>query len=166
MSRPHEQQVLHEEMEVFADYNSFELIDEHADTAEFETESWIEDLIRDQIAAAPGAIGIGTARCVAVPVTLDVLTGPPDIPIEDVDHVTEASLTTGGRIIVAKLGYEPAVRVEVAPGSYRVRVHTRGLETLSDDLLDGDDSYHVVMWPEEAREAAVIKRYPGEFPSG
>jgi hypothetical protein len=166
VSRSQAQQVLHEELEVFADYNSFELTDEQAETDAFESDGWIDDLVRDQIAAAPGAVGIGTARRMSVPVTVDVLTGPPDISVEDVDQVTEASLTTSGTLVVGKLGYEPTTRFAVVPGTYRVRVYTRGVETLSENGLDGDDSYHLVLWPGEPGEPAVLKRYPGLFPGG
>ena len=41
-----------------------------------------------------------------------------------------------------------------------------GLETISSDGLDGDDRYHVVLWPGEPREPAVLKRFAGVFPAG
>jgi hypothetical protein len=40
------------------------------------------------------------------------------------------------------------------------------VETLSENGLDGDDSYHLVLWPGEPGEPAVLKRYPGLFPGG
>lgn len=157
-------------LQVFADYNSFELTDSTA-TDRFESldwiDDWIEQLICDQIASGDGIVGIGTARRMTVPVLIDVLSGPPDLDPEDYDHVTEASLTTSGTIIVSKQEYGPdAPRLRVAPGTYRLRVYTRGLATLDPHGTRGDDVYEVVLWPGQPCEPRVIKRYPGLFPGG
>lgn len=157
-------------LQVFADYNSFELTDSAA-TDRFASldwiEDWIEQLVVDQIATGDGIVGIGTGRRMTVPVLIDVLDGPPDLDPADYDHVTEASLTTSGTIIVSKQEYGPdAPRLRVAPGTYRLRVFTRGLATLDPHGTRGDDVYEVVLWPGEPCAPRVIKRYPGLFPGG
>jgi hypothetical protein len=105
------QHLLHAELQVFADYNSFELTDEDTGTDRFGSANWVDDwiaqLLRDQIAADDGIIGIGAARRAIVAVTIDVLTCPPDIDVGNFDHVTEASLATTGTIIVSKQNYGP-----------------------------------------------------------
>jgi hypothetical protein len=52
-----------------------------------------------------------------------------------------------GRIFVAGCtDYFPnANRIEVAPGAYDVLVDYCNLESLSEDGLEGDDSYHIVL---------------------
>jgi hypothetical protein len=158
------------ELRVFADYNSFELTDAAAtdrfDSADW-IDGWVESLVRDQIAAGDGIVGIGTARRMEVPVVLDIRTGPPDLDPARFDHVTEAGLRTGGTIIVSKQEYGPrAPRLVVPPGGYRLRVYTRGLDTLDPYGLEGEDDYLVVLWPGEPGAPRVVKRYPGLFPGG
>jgi hypothetical protein len=48
---------------------------------------------------------------------------------------------------------------EVAPGTYAVRVLFSGLDTLSDDGLEGSDRYRIDLWPGSARELKVIKQW-------
>ncbi|WP_330479621.1 hypothetical protein OG301_38425 [Streptomyces platensis] len=48
-----------------------------------------------------------------------------------------------------------------------VRVYSNGLHTISEDGLDGEDRYHVVLWPtDEGHPAQVLKRYPEPRPGG
>lgn len=90
-----------------------------------------------------------------MPVTVEVRTTPPEDEVKgsgSYDHVTEASLRTDtGRILVCHLGnYRPqGPRISVPPGTYRVRAYCSGFATLSEDGLDGDDRYRVVLWPSE-----------------
>jgi hypothetical protein len=56
--------------------------------------------------------------------------------------------------------------VDLPAGTYRVRVHASGFDTLSPDGLDGDDHYHLTLWPAAPEPPRVIKRYPGELPGG
>ncbi|MFA4914997.1 MAG: hypothetical protein WC590_15290, partial [Burkholderiaceae bacterium] len=48
----------------------------------------------------------------------------------------------------------------VAPGTYRVRVYCGGFDTLSEDRLDGDDHYRVLLWPAPPDDVQVLKQYP------
>ncbi|WP_159395094.1 hypothetical protein [Streptomyces sp. 2323.1] len=48
-----------------------------------------------------------------------------------------------------------------------MRVYSSGLHTISEDGLDGEDRYHVVLWPtDEDHPAQVLKRYPDPLPGG
>jgi hypothetical protein len=55
---------------------------------------------------------------------------------------------TSGRLVVAGCtDYFPdAARIDVPPGSYRARIYSGNLNSLSDDGLDGDDHYRVALW--------------------
>ncbi|MEV5479995.1 MULTISPECIES: hypothetical protein [Streptomyces] len=58
-------------------------------------------------------------------------------------------------------------RIPLTPGAYAARVYSRGLHTISEDGLDGEDRYHVVLWPtDEDHPAQVLKRYPEPLPGG
>ncbi|MEV0070929.1 hypothetical protein [Amycolatopsis sp. NPDC050768] len=148
------------ELDVFADYGSFLVQDDTAspDT----TRAFITDLMNNLVAATDGAIGVGTARRRTLPVILDVRTTPPDDNLDGWDHVTEAGLRiTSGRIVVSKLDYRPTTpRTAVPPGNYTAHTYATGFDTISDDRIHGDDTYHVVLWPGPRAEPHVLKRYP------
>jgi len=128
------------ELSLFADYFPFYIQDETA-TGDL-SQAWNEEATERLLAIAPGTVGIGTVRNMYVPVTVDILEEEPDDDSAKWDHVVEAGLdVASGRIVIAGCtDYFPdTMRIEVPPGSYRVRVSYGGLDTLSEDGLDGDD---------------------------
>lgn len=143
---------------LFADYHQFYLQDESAEGDL--SMAWTEEAERRRLAVAPGAVGIGTARAMDVPVTLEIHTqAPPPAPAA-FELVVECALQVdSGRIVVAGCtDYFPdAARVAVAPGSYRVRACHAGLDTVSADELDGDDRYLVQLWPAPPIEPTVVR---------
>lgn len=156
------------ELSVFADYNVFFLLADDTPPPGPKT-GWVDEVIATMIAARPGVVCIGTARRMAVPVTITVRPNAPEDVMERADHVTEASLrTTTGQLRIVD-GSEVSIgepQLAVAPGTYRVRVYSSGFDTLSDDALDGDDRYRLVAWPAEDEPPRVLKRYPGKLPGG
>lgn len=153
---------------VFADYNMFFLLADGTRPAELPAAS-LNALLADLIAAGPGFVVIGTVRRMDVAVTVEVLTEAPQDQQAAWDHVTEAGIRTGTGTLrlgwgTSEPGGEP--RIDVAPGSYRVRVCSSGFDTVSEDGLDGDDRYRLVLWPAEPESPCVVHRYPGELPGG
>ena len=147
-------------LELFADYHQFYLQDERTDVAE-PPDDWGTRLVTDMIAVAPGQVGVGTARNVTVPVTVEVLPAPPQDAFDDWDHVAEASLDapSGTVVIAGCTAYLPdALRISVPAGSLRLRTYYGGLNTLSEDGLDGDDHYRVALWPAPPGPVEVLKR--------
>jgi len=137
------------EFALFADYHQFYLQDEQADGDL--SDHWTPGATDRLLAVAPGVVGVGTARDTTVPVTVAVLGGPPpgDEDLSGWDQVNECSLSVpSGRIVVAGCtDYFPeAARIDVAPGSYRARIYYGGLDTLSEDGLEGSDRYAVALW--------------------
>jgi hypothetical protein len=56
-------------------------------------------------------------------------------------------IDTGRLVIAGCTDYFPdAARIEVEPGTYNALIGYKGLGTLSEDGLDGDDSYHIFLW--------------------
>ncbi len=148
-------------LNLFADYHQFYLQDEQAETDT--PDDWGKQLTTQMIAVDPGIVGIGTARNLTVPVRVDLLDTRPDDDFDGWDHVAEASLdASSGQIVIAGcVDYFPeAKRLPVSPGSYRVRVYYGGLNTLREDGLDGEDHYHVVLWPEKHQSPQVLKKWP------
>lgn len=157
------------EFSIFADYNMFFLL---ADTTTVPRvgPGLLTQLMTDLIAASPpGAVIVGTARRVTVPVTVDLRPDEPTKSEAAWDHIAEASIdTTSGvvRLVGDTSDPDNAATITVPQGAYRVRVYSAGFDTLSDDGLDGDDHYRLVLWPAPAQPPRVVKRYPGELPGG
>ncbi|MFN5713043.1 MAG: hypothetical protein ACK463_00385, partial [Bradyrhizobium sp.] len=92
-----------------------------------------------------------------------ILEREPDDDSAGWDHIVEASLdVASGRIAIAGCtDYFPdAARIDVAPGTYRLRVSYGALDTLSEDGLEGDDHYRLQLWPAPSIAVRVLKQRP------
>jgi hypothetical protein len=144
---------------LFADYFQFYLQDEAIDGDL--SDSWTDEAVTRLLAVAPGTVGVGTVRNMEVPVTLEVLASEPPLDMVAYDHIVEGSLSVGGGnlVIAGCTDYFPeAARIQIEPGSYRVRACFSGLESLSEDGLDGEDRYHLQIWAAPPADVAVIKQ--------
>lgn len=144
---------------LFADYFQFYIQDEHADGNL--GDAWTEQAVNDLLALAPGTIGVGTVRDMDVPVEVEILNVPPNNNLSLWDHVMECGIDVpSGRLVIAGCtDYFPdAARLDVAPGKYRARIYYGGLNSLSEDGLDGDDHYRIALWPGDDQGRHVIKR--------
>ena len=149
------------ELSLFADYFQFYIQDETA-TGDL-SDAWNEEAIGRLLAIAPGTIGIGTVRNMYVPVVVEIHDQEPDDDCSEWDHVVEASLevTSGRTVIAGCIDYFPdAMRIPVPAAVYRVRVSYGGLDTLSDDGLEGDDHYRLQLWPATSIAVCVLKQRP------
>lgn len=147
------------EFTLFADYFQFYIQDESADGNL--SDSWNEEAVTRLLAVAPGTVGVGTVRNMDCPVSIEVLDCAPTLQLELWDYVVECSiLVQGSRIVVAGCtDYFPdAARIEVAPGTYRVRVGYAALESISEDCLTGNDSYKLQLWQAPAIKPTVLKQ--------
>lgn len=145
--------------ELFADYHQIYLQD--AQAVGDLSDSWTAEASENYLAVAPGTIGIGTARDMTVPVKVEVRDAAPDDNYDAWDQVNKCSINVpSGRIIIAGCtDYFPdAERIEVAAGCYRARIYYGNLEALSEDGLEGDDHYRVVLWPGEPTEPKILKK--------
>jgi hypothetical protein len=144
---------------LFADYFQFYLQDEAIDGDL--SDSWTDEAVTRLLAVSRGTVGVGTVRNMEVPVTLEVLVSEPPLDVVAYDHIVECSLSVAGRnlVIAGCTDYLPeAARIQIEPGSYRVRACFSGLESLSEDGLDGEDRYHLQIWPAPPADVAVIKQ--------
>lgn len=135
-------------LSVFADYFQFYLLDESVD--EDFGALWDDAAVERLLAVGRSSIGVGTARNMAVPVAVSVCDAAPEFDPGAWDMVNECSLAlrSGRLVILGGTDYLPdAPRLPVAPGDYRVRISYAGLDTLSEDGLDGDDFYRIDLWP-------------------
>jgi hypothetical protein len=94
-------------------------------------------------------------------VALEIHEQEPDDDFGRWDHIVEAALSvTSGRIIVAGCtDYFPnAQRINVSPGTYRVRVSYGALDSLSQDGLGGHDHYRVQLWRAPSIAVRILKQ--------
>jgi hypothetical protein len=156
--------------ELFADYFQFYLQDDDTDVGNF-SDSWTPETLESGVALATRGIAVGTARNTTVPVEVVVRDRPPPDDQGDLrawGRITEAGLhLPSGRIVVAGCtDYFPdAARIEVAPGRYAARVYFAGLASVSQNRLEGDDHYRIVLWP-DATNAPQARRVLKPFRPG
>lgn len=142
------------DFELFADYFQFYLQDDDINLGDL-SDAWDDAATQRMLAVAEGVVGVGTARNMDVPVTVEVHVGEPHIP-DEAQRVCECSLTirTGWIVAAGCTDYFPdAARIPVAPGCYRVRVSYFNLDSVVG--LDGDDRYLVQLWRASAIPVTV-----------
>jgi hypothetical protein len=147
--------------DLFADYHQFYLQDEPVQGNL--GDSWTQEATDRLLAITEGTIGVGTARNMTVPVEVEILQVEPRDSFDAWDQVNECSIDVqSGRIVVAGCtDYFPdAARIQIAPGMYRARIYYGGLDTLTEDGLDGEDHYRVVLWPADPTPPVVLKKRP------
>ena len=126
------------DFELFADYFQFYLEDDgiNPNTSAI----WDREKTGQMLAVAPGLVAVGTARNMTVPIRVLIGKREPPIEVEKWDRINECSLRIdSGRIVVIGCTdyYPKAERLLVEPGVYRVSIQYGGLNTLSEDGLDG-----------------------------
>lgn len=111
---------------------------------------YTEETIGKRLMIGPHAAIVHTARNMIVPVSVEWHDARPQPDVERYQHVVEASFDCpSGVLIVAGLtDYEPsASRLAVEPGRLGVRANMSGLDTISEDGLEGNDRYLLQLWP-------------------
>ena len=96
-----------------------------------------------------------------LPVSVVIHDSLPEIDADEWDNIVPASLRIDtGRIVIAGCTdyYPDAARIEVKPGFYEAIVCYANLTSLSPDGFEGDDSYHVHLFPGHEIEPAIIKK--------
>ena len=136
--------------ELFADYFQFYIQDDESSAGDL-SEAWTEEAVANKLAVTERAIGIGTARNMDVCVELTVSDSPPSINEVEFDKLNQATLSieTGQLVVAGCTDYYPdAARVKIGVGAYKVIVGYKNLTQVSEDELDGNDSYHIWIFPE------------------
>lgn len=135
--------------DLLADFHQFLLLDASGAFEDLHLR-WSEEAVQEMFVQGDDYVAVGTARNMPVPVVVRVRDEAPDgVPL-DVDRVREGRLPLpSGELIVTGVTDNELSggRITVAPGDYDVRVLYRGLDTLSEDGLEGEDSYEVDLWP-------------------
>lgn len=149
--------------EVFADYFKVEL---HDEGAEAQSDPWDEASLNDWVSVDKGVIRIRTARNMKVPVIVNISDNNSAVDQEDNkafaswDHVIECSIdiTSGYLVLWGNDYYPDAPRIALNPDTYQIQIYYGGLNTLSEDGLDGNDVYLIKIRPGPPIPPMVKKR--------
>ena len=150
-----------ESLTLFADYYQFYLQDDNVDVGDL-SDAWTPDAVERKLAVVPGSIGVGTARNMDVPVTVEIHDTKPEIQFDEWDQINHCSINiqTGNIVIAGCMDYFPdAKRISVTPGIYEAIVCYRGLDSISKDGLDGNDSYSICFYPGNEIEIEILKKH-------
>jgi len=152
----------HGPYQVWAWYRQFYVLDpdQLGDTGS--PEFWTQEAMASRLAVVPGVIGIGTDTNGEVPVTVEILDAEPTLSLSPWDHVAEASLelSTGRLALAGCPDWDlPVATISLAPGWFRVRVHSAGLTDQPPEVVYSGDSYLVQVWASASGERTVLKRF-------
>ena len=153
-------QILHQG-NFFADYFQIYLRDaDHLDLPD----DYTDETIGRHLMVGPHAIILHTARNMIVPVCVEWHQQRPLPDLDAYHHVVEASFDCpSGHLVLAGLtdNEMDSPRLGVKAGLLGVRANLSGLDTLSDNGLDGGDHYLVQLWPgSEPGDVQVLKSWP------
>lgn len=144
-------------LNLFADYFQFYIQDEKADGDL--SEAWNDEATKNMIALAPGTIGVGTARNMDVPVEITISDNEPKNNYDEYDKINECSIEIkSGKLVIAGCTdyFADAKRIEINPGIYKARIFYKNLDKLSEDGLEGEDQYYIVLWKHDKAEPLKI----------
>jgi hypothetical protein len=147
---------------VFAEHFQFYLQDKDTDNSL--SIYWDQNSREALFAMGEEIVGIATVRSMEVPVTVTLIQKrPKDEPLDDWDHVVEASITlpTGELLIWGPLSDETdSVNIKLEPGTYGLRAYYGGLDEVDAEGFEGDDFYKIALWrTDKPPEPEVLKRW-------
>ncbi|MBB4008800.1 hypothetical protein [Allorhizobium taibaishanense] len=147
--------------DIFADYFQFFLRDQaRADLPD----DYSDDSIEARLMAGEHGVIVHTARNMTVTVLLEWHDQRPEVDLSAFQHVVEANFACPtGQLLLAGLTDDEntAPRFDITPGRIGLRACFNGLDTVSEDGLDGEDRYHLQIWPQmETRSFEVLKAWP------
>lgn len=145
-------------LEVFADYHQFYVQDGGKDPPA--PEEWTDEDIENRCKTAPNVVVVCPLRNVTVPVELVVHDSEPPAHSSAPDHAVECSLALPtGHLQLHECTGGSVLNLQVPPGTYRVRLAYRGLDSISESGLEGNDSYEIELWPGTEQPLHVTHRW-------
>lgn len=145
-------------LSVLADYHQFYISDPKL-SRQHAPENWSNDDISNRAKVEPGLVAICPVRNVRVPVEVGIWDSEPHVIFGAWQHVIEAPLETTGLIEVEGCLDQTNAHFSVEPGNYTVRGLFRGLDTLSEDGLEGNDFYEIQIWKSPCNGLRVIRQW-------
>src|SRR5512133_2492575 len=147
------------EFDVIAEFQQFLLHDGEHDADEIFPE-WTREAGERLLAVEEGIIGVGTISDGIVHVVLEIRDSRPEEDTSGWDQVNEAPIEVrSGRLMVAGVcdDLADAQRIDLEPGSYRVRLHHGNLGSRANDA-HVNEHCTVIMWRALPLPLMVLKQ--------
>lgn len=115
----------------------------------FHGEAWNDEEYGSMLCVGKNFMIIGTIQRIQSPFSIEVLSDRPQLDLKSWDHVNECSIEiSSGLLVSGDFDTEgEMLRVDLENGIYHAFVCYAGLGVISRDELDGEESYHVLLWP-------------------
>jgi len=145
--------------ELFADYFQFYLRDEIV--SDESSNPWTNEAVERLLALNNGTIIVGTVRDMDVLTIVKVFDQEPEILKEliSIHQINECDLEMNSDklVLAGCTDYFPeALRINIGKGIFRARIYYKDLDKLSEDGLDGEDSYEIHLWPTKRKSGIQI----------
>ena len=143
---------------IFADYHQFYVWDPQK-FGQKAPEDWSNQDVVNRAKTAAGVVVICPVRNMTVPVEVGIWDSEPQVIFDAWQHVIVAPLATGGLIEIHECTGGSHACFSVEPGDYTIRALYRGLDTLSEDGLEGKDFYEIQIWRSPCANLQVIRQW-------
>jgi hypothetical protein len=110
---------------------------------------WGDDDLKNMILVGNDYAIISTSSSISVPVFIEYSEVRPVLDFEIWDHVNLFSMHVSGNLVVSGdfNDENEVLDIQLPDGSYGFYVCYSGLGSIANDGLNGNDSYHVFIWP-------------------
>jgi len=150
--------VREEELSVFADFHQFYLWDSGVDPKA--PEDWSNEDVSNMVKQTKNVLVVCPIRNVSVPVRISLFETRPLFNLDRYDHVVLGSLELpSGQLQLHESTGQSVLEWKLDPGTYGVLVLFSGLRSTSANNLEGQDQYHVVLWPGLIKSLEVLKNW-------
>lgn len=125
-------------------------------------EPWNDEEMSSMLCVRENFMIIGTIQRIQSPFSIEVLPDKPELDLKVWDHVNECSIEIStGLLISGDFDIEgEMLRVDLENGIYQAFVCYAGLGVIGRDELDGEESYHVLLWPAPTHiQKRVLKQW-------
>jgi len=149
------------QFDFFTQYNQFYICDSDQ-SGDVPSDFWSEEAYDDRLGIAKGMIGIGTQSYGHIRGEVVLLQSPTEVENSDrYDHIVEGGLNVQSGVLqfLTCPTSSIALKLNIKPGTYRVRVYTSGIKGTDIDEDEGSDYYKIEIWPDSNLERKVIKIY-------
>ena len=147
-------------LNVFADYYQFYIWDPDLPGVAA-PEDYTDADIENRVKAAPGVVVIQPVRNMTVSVDFEIYDSDPGFHINEWQHVAEAPLVLSkNRMEIHECTGDSLALLPGPAAECTVRALFKGLNTISEDGLEGKDTYRVQVFPATRSEIRLIKKWP------
>ncbi|NJL02496.1 MAG: hypothetical protein HC910_18790 [Spirulinaceae cyanobacterium SM2_1_0] len=146
-------------LDVFADYNQFYIWDPDLPDV-MAPEDYTDQDVSNRVKVCSGVVVVQPVRNMTVPVEIQIYDADPEFHFNEWQHIVEAPLQlTKGRIEIHECTGGSLASLPAPSLNCMVRALFKGLDTLSENGLEGKDFYRVQIFPSDIIELRIIKQW-------